>query len=269
MRTDLFSFRLAIVLKMPAHYGRFSKNRRYNRPYTRKFIPKRRKTRGRAVRTYARRPFIPKTRSMRPGSLGGANKMNTDLTMDILINKVLNLGTSIPQPTEIFKVGLNDLFDPLVVPALLQQATGFDQFAALYNRYLVKSVRITYKLQQKIAEGTEFATIRLLVKPSTVLAPVVGDGTEELSQKGVVTQYVNINGDSTHGSFYYSMAEMFQENPLEDTKGATVSAQPAQTAWWQLVAFNGNAGGVTSLTGNVRLVFDVDFTQRKDVKDVL
>lgn len=253
---------------MPKHY-RYGPNRRYNRPYRRKFIPKRRQKAGRARKTFTNRPFIPKTVAMRPGSMGGSNSMRIKLNLATFLNKALPAAVSgVPVATNVVVVGLNSLFDTWGTPALTTQASGFDQFAALYNRYLVHSVKVTFQLQQTIAAGTQFRAIRLVIKPSTGSAVAVSNNPYEVEQKGVVVQYCPTDSGIVRGSYFYDMREIFQENPLEDGKGALVGASPAQNFYWQLVAFNGNGSTGTSVAGTIHFEFDVTFSQRKTVIDV-
>ena len=228
--------------------------------------PKRRVPR--AVRTIQRRPYIPKTRAMAPGSLGGANKVNVKLHMSLLINDTLPAAISgVGQAHPLVQARLNDLFDVFTDPPVSIQPVGYDQFAALYNRYKVKSCRVTYQLAHAIPSGTEFRPVRLLVKLGTGSFASVGNTYEEMDQKSVVSQYLNVQGDITHGSFTYDMREVFQENPLEDNKGAIVTAVPAQNAYWQLIAFGGNGSVTTVVTGHVRFDFEVEFSQRKNTFD--
>jgi len=157
----------------------------------------------------------------------------------------------------------NSAFDPDYT-STGAQPTGFDQWAAFFNEYVVLSSSIELELM-----GGTSGSVEYVIYPSyNTTSPASSlDASARPYAKRVV---ISSNGNSVHARLHQSMstAQMLGVKPEaiidDDAYGATISANPGSAAvwYWSVVAQNINNTNTLADVIRVRLLFDVLFHDR-------
>lgn len=246
---------------------RFSARRRVNRPFISKTFNRN--------RPFVRQPTVAKIRramaaiprggrSLAPGTMfAGRNSEIVTLTF------VYRYSTSIPAlqvPTQVFRMNLNNLFDPGLGT---RQPAGFDQLAAIWNNYMVTSVKITTNAARKAETSVNSNRVRLLLIPSSGLSVVPDASSAYMEAKGAITQWLRPDGQEKRLNVHYKMTSLFGVAELEQgVHGAATNAEPASENFVTLTAFNYASGVVTALIeGIARVEYKVLFSGRKILID--
>jgi len=173
-----------------------------------------------------------------------------------------------------FKINLNSLFDPNATIGLGHQPRGFDQLAALYNKYVVTSCRIEITPLNKNytdlvpVKYTLFASTDATFNPGT---PGLDGNWEEHPLR--ISNICQSGGhQSNTGSTvnprivqFIKLKDIINKNPLsDDNSEAAVTTNPVQTAMAFLVAGHGSGNAVTA-TFQITLTY---WAQMRDFKDV-
>jgi hypothetical protein len=151
---------------------------------------------------------------------------------------------------------LNSLFDPDRTNAG-HQPRGFDQLAALYNRYRVFGV--SYRIVVATA-GTDILAVGVCPRNGTASPSALGDTVEQpfgnfapLSayQRANLTGYIDLA--KVNGKTRSAYAD-------DDTTGAEVSTNPTEAIDLNIIVESLTASAGTTMRAIFELEFDVEFS---------
>lgn len=151
----------------------------------------------------------------------------------------------------------NSLFDPNVTGGGTQPF-GFDQWAAIYTRYLVYASQATVEACITSTASVDTYTFKILLVPfslTTALSSLSEDVVSQMPHAKSKTCSVYNEGQGNMLSSYISTARVYGVSPayveMDDTYGATMAANPSRLwGWWVKVNTMAEGG---STTYNVRM----------------
>jgi hypothetical protein len=149
----------------------------------------------------------------------------------------------------------NSVFDPDRTGGG-HQPLGFDQAAALYNRYRVHAFKARIKFSASSVSYDACAFIVNGAKTYTSLPAAL----ETNRQSHVMVQGVGATAekDVMNGPLWKYCGRSLQSYHIDDTTGADVTTNPAETIDYHVVTHNPN-GGAATLFYVVELEYDVVF----------
>lgn len=160
---------------------------------------------------------------------------------------------------------LNSLFDP--TSSSPHQPFYFDNLKVFYNRYRVRSVRITIVAVPLASQWFEFTT--LVITPG-VSATIGGATTDVVLEKPLVqTVKVHLGGELEAARMAWNLpmtvatgltAQQLQAE--DDVYSALVTAAPARIPLLQIACANLSDSTAQNMRCTVEVVFDCDFWER-------
>lgn len=160
----------------------------------------------------------------------------------------------------------NSVFDPNST-AGGHQPMGFDQWAALYNHYVVKGSKINVRIMHDTGSGTDIA-VRCGVYLTDGSSSGYTDATEFIeARKGHYRNLGNGADKAVRMNLGYSTRKFFNITNVKDNVGrlgAAVTANPTEQAYYAIWVQSASSN---SETVNVTAVIDyiVEFSEPKDL----
>lgn len=160
---------------------------------------------------------------------------------------------------------LNSLFDPDLTNAGTPQPYGFDQMAALYNRYRVHAV--TIDVRGTIAPSTQ-GVLTLAAQPSTETYSTSGKYLGDLAmQTGTHCEFLSAAGNVFHLRKRFTIADLEGVTELQlranaEDYASLVTTNPTRTPWLRLSLTNAKDSTQIAVNMIVRLEFEVEFFDR-------
>jgi len=154
----------------------------------------------------------------------------------------------------------NSLFDPNET-GLGHQPMYFDQFAAIYNRYVVRKSRmkVTFNVVTETA-ATSCFTVGVIGQASSTIDTLPNTNMEDNHSK-----YKIMNGRNGGTGQQVLYLDYIPERDLnishrDDTAGAVVTTNPSLTYKFIPWVADLQATGSTNVTAVVEIIFDVEFS---------
>lgn len=165
--------------------------------------------------------------------------------------------------SDLNKINLNSLFDP-DLSAVGHQPYGFDQLAALYNRYRVISATVNFTYS--IIGGTSSPFYVSLI-PTNDTADVTSD-TLTLEHPEVVHRAITISRPARIKKTYYPSAIIGVTDAVykaDDRYQSVVTTSPAETVILHQVCFTTAGAGTAGIDICGTIEYHVEFFDRLDI----
>lgn len=160
---------------------------------------------------------------------------------------------------------LNALFDP-DNSSSTHQPYGFDQMAALYDKYIVHSVRVVVMAQSPAQQAN--IAIAYSVQPSSSPYTLVGAILQDVAEKPQnEIAFLDSVGTPSRTEFTFNMWDIQGTTKKQyldeiDLNAALVTANPAQMPLFRIAAANIQSASAIAVASLVRVEFDCEFFQR-------
>ena len=224
-------------------------------PYRRKYYKKRYRNRKKYPLYRRRKRYNPRNK-LRLNRIRGVSTMP-----DMLITKLKYVGniSEIASASYSYKFAINGLYDP-DLSGVGQQPMGFDQFMAFYERYEVRSSKITCMVSQNGA--VEFSLIIYPSNDSTSLD--AGDAQEQpYATKRVVSN--NTSQSTVYLKNYITVKKLEGRNLNSVNFTGTNSANPSNVRYWHIIARSLDNISNMDWYGRVELIYYCRFYKRKSL----
>lgn len=167
----------------------------------------------------------------------------------------------------------NNMYDPDLT-GVGHQPTGFDQYSAFYNKYLVYASKIKVTYQNNLS-GT---MSNLYLIPSDTAAPTwFGDANydpaDQPDVKSTIMQGYSINQGASNGvlKHFYTTKKIWEDKFLDQNDyGATTTSGPSKQWYWFIynTVYQFNGGGISSnitfsTTLDIKVTYYAKFFDRK------
>lgn len=162
-------------------------------------------------------------------------------------------------------IGMNDIYDPEVA-AGGHQPMGFDQMAAMYNRYIVIGSKLTVTFYDNAASHSTPAVVGCCMSDDSV-APYIVNTSYIEAKRGQWRTVTGGKRSATRVSCKYSPKKFWGLKDIKDNRqkiGAGTVGSPEDKAYG-LVWIQATDGGTQSLSITLVVDYIVQFSEPKDL----
>lgn len=197
-------------------------------------------------------------RTVRMGTLAQIPSMRVKLIYGVTFGVTCTTGVSTSQ-----QFRLNSVYDPDQTGGGNQPA-GFDQFAALYKRYIVHgcNARICLSQYYGYSQGQTWC---VSVSNNSAASQNMN---EALSQPGVKFGHLGPGDNTQFTSVKVNLNKLRGKSPTEskadDSESALVTGNPSESLSLY-ITLQGDTAVTISSVNSISLIYDVEFFERKDM----